>query len=159
MNDSLFLLLLWVGQFTIPLLNVDVGYAPLMTRVIAAGFFFAWVFWLLRKPGHKPNDLISRFLLIIAGLFLLSPAQFPWYYLWLLPLLALQPRVSLLLFTGLLPLSYLRFYFDAGGRADIFDTYLVWLQFVPVWLLLIWEWQKGKKGLIPGETVGYARKG
>jgi alpha-1,6-mannosyltransferase len=159
MNDSLFLLLLWVVQFIIRLLNLDVGYAPSMTRIAAAGIFFVWVFWLLRKPGPQPNDSISRFLLITAGLFLLSPAQFPWYYLWLLPLLALQLRVSLLLFTGLLPLSYLRFYFDARGWVGIFDTYLVWLQFVPVWLLLIWEWQKAKKVLIPGEAVGYARKG
>ena len=28
-------------------------------------------------------------MIVVAALFLLSPAQYPWYYVWLLPLLAL----------------------------------------------------------------------
>ena len=153
MNDSLFLLLLWGLRSAVYLLDMEVGNVSLLTRIAAAGLFLAWNAWLLRKPEPNPQDLIFRFLLITAGLFLLLPVQFPWYYLWMLPLLALRPRVSLLLFTALLPLYYLRFYFEVRGWAEIFDHYFIWLQFAPVWFVLIWEWQKGKKGLTPREAV------
>jgi hypothetical protein len=55
--------------------------------------------------------------------------------------------------TLLLPLYYLRYYFRARGMAHIHDQGIVWLEFVPVWLLLIWEWYKaeGRKSEGSGE--------
>jgi hypothetical protein len=69
-------------------------------------------------------------------LFMLSPTQFPWYYLWLVPLLALKPSWALLALTVTLPVYYLRYPLEALGEAVWFDYGLVWLEFVPIWLLL-----------------------
>jgi len=69
----------------------------------------------------------------------LSPTQFPWYAIWMLPLLALRPRLSLLLLMVLLSLYHLRYYFDARDTVAVFDNWLVWGEYVPVWALLVWE--------------------
>jgi hypothetical protein len=84
-------------------------------------------------------DFCRRCLMAIAALFLLSPTQFPWYYTWMLPLLAVSPRLSLLLLTFLLPLYYLRFYFVSLDNVGLFDNWLVWIEYVPVWILLVGE--------------------
>lgn len=39
---------------------------------------------------------------MVVALFVLSPTQFPWNYLWLLPSLALNPNAPLVLYTALL---------------------------------------------------------
>jgi hypothetical protein len=157
MNDSLFLILLWLSQITIHFLALDAAQPHSVAGAAALALFALWGFSLLKKPAPNPQGLISLFLLLTAGLFFLSPTQFPWYYIWMLPFLSLNPRISLLLFTPLLPIYYLRFYFEARGAAAFFDNFLVWLQFAPVWLLLIWEWRKGRK---EGNGMGaaYARE-
>ena len=67
----------------------------------AAGVLI-WTLYLSRRSWSDPRTLITRATWIVAALFLLSPTQFPWYYLWLLPLLALRPIWPLLLYTALL---------------------------------------------------------
>ena len=91
-----------------------------------------------------------RFLWPIAALYLFSPTQFPWYSLWILPFLAIQPQRSLLLLTALLPLYYLRYFFAARGLVEVHDMGIVWLEFVPVWCLLIWEGYRGRKDKVVG---------
>jgi alpha-1,6-mannosyltransferase len=88
----------------------------------------------------SPLELWQACLMVVAALFLLSPTQFPWYYLWVIPFLVMQPRPSLLLLSAILPLYYLRFHFKARHAAWIFDDYIVWLEYVPVWVLLLREW-------------------
>jgi hypothetical protein len=53
--------------------------------------------------------------------------------------------VSLLSLTLLLPLYYLRNYFDARGMPGIHDHGIVWVEFVPIWGLLFWEWYNERK--------------
>ena len=48
----------------------------------------AWIGRLLRKKIDDGADLCNRCLLLMAAVFLLSPTQFPWYYIWLIPFLA-----------------------------------------------------------------------
>jgi hypothetical protein len=79
-------------------------------------------------------------MLIVAVLFLLSPTQFPWYYVWVVPFLALSPSLGLLALTAVLPCYYLRFYFDARDQIALFDYGIVWLEYVPIMVLLIVEW-------------------
>jgi len=84
-----------------------------------------------------PNDsakLANRAALVTAMVFMLSPTQFPWYYVWLLPLLAVAPRWSLLAYTPLLSL----YYWQGGG------TIALWLQHAPVWFVLIIELTRGR---------------
>jgi hypothetical protein len=110
---------------------------------LAGGILAGWVAWLAWRPVKSPTDMARRMLLAVAGLFLLSPTQFPWYGLWMLPLLALTPKFSLLLLMVLLSLYHARYTFDARDNVAVFDNWLVWLEYVPVWVILVWEGMKG----------------
>ena len=92
-----------------------------------------------RERPADGTDVCRRALVVVAALFLLLPAQFPWYYVWLVPFLAIFPRYSLLLLTALLPLYYLRYYLDARGQVNLFDYGIVWVEYAPVWVLLLYE--------------------
>ena len=90
--------------------------------------------WLgLRRP-YDNRALCRRMGLVILLMLLLSPALWPWYYVAVIPLAAVaSPRLGLLLWTALLPLSYLE---GAGLSA----AQLTWLVHIPVWLVLGVEW-------------------
>jgi hypothetical protein len=143
MNDALFMLLGWLAEFL----------APANSQAVARIFFLiilaAWIIGLTYRRPDDPVELCRRSLLIVAVLFLFSPAQFPWYYTWILPLLAIQPRLSLLLLTVTLPLYYLRFFFDTRQNADIFDYGIVWLEYIPVCCLLFREWFLNRRRFVP----------
>lgn len=97
----------------------------------------ALIIWIARKPLAGPQDLIERALLTVAALVLLSPSQFPWYLIWLQPLLCLRTERGWLLATALMPLYYVSFYFYATDRAWIFRDIVVWLIWLPIWAVLI----------------------
>ncbi len=88
------------------------------------------------KPVAGPADLISRATLIIATLYLLSPAQFPWYLIWLQPLLSLHPIRGWLIATPLVAIYYASFYFHGQGTYWIFRDIVVWAIWLPIWALL-----------------------
>jgi hypothetical protein len=146
MNDTLFMLILSTVKFILGVSGHGVGYAQITARIVTAGILFMWIVWIVNREDQDPHETVRRFVLIIGALFLLNPTQFPWYALWMLPFLAVCPRDSLLILTALLPLYYLRFSLSARGMAEIFDKGIVWLEFAPVWLLLIWESYKGRRG-------------
>jgi len=138
-NESLFKLVNWGVQFVMSLFSASKETWEFVSRMLAGGILIAWIIWLCRKPLENGSDLLERCLLAVAGMFLLGPTQFPWYYIWLLPLLAVKPRFSLLLLAALLPLYSLQYYFMARGMNAWFDYGIVWLEFVPVWILLARE--------------------
>ncbi len=146
MNDALFMLPLWGFRFLARLLGGEIGWAGIAARIFVSFVLVGWVAWVLRKEPTNAKDLWEKGLFVVAAVFLLSPTQFPWYYVWLIPFLAIRPRFSLLLLTALLPLYYLRFYFLAHGNVNLFDHGIVWLEFVPVWILLIRDWHLGRRG-------------
>jgi alpha-1,6-mannosyltransferase len=115
--------------------------AGMIARVIVATILLAVVVWQIRKPVDDAEDVIRRCLIVTTVLFMVSPTQFPWYFLWLFPFLCLRPRFSLLLLTALMPLYNLRFYCKDIDRVALFDYWLVWLQYVPVWAFLLMEWR------------------
>jgi alpha-1,6-mannosyltransferase len=139
MNDALFKLVFWGSTLAVKGLKLAPGTAPDLARLLVGVLLAAWVLWLSWHPVDDGLDLARRGLLILVALFFLSPTQFPWYFTWLLPFLVLGPRTSLLLLTALLPIYYLRYIFLAQGRAEIFDYGIVWLEYLPVWILLLRE--------------------
>lgn len=145
MNDALFMVLLWVVKSVIKALSLNFASAQAATRGLVSLILFLWIFWVIRRDDRDPVRITRRCLMAVSALFLLSPTQFPWYFLWLLPFLALCPMVSLLSLTLLLPLYYLRNYFDARGMPGIHDHGIVWVEFVPIWGLLFWEWYNERK--------------
>ncbi len=142
MNDALFMLPLWLWRG----LSGGAPWAELATRISVGAVLVALVFRLCRTPWDNPGQLARRWVLAVAALFLLSPTQFPWYYLWMLPLLALVPLRSLLLLTALLPLYYLRFYLEGHGLVNLFDYWIVWLEYLPVLALMAYQWRQSGRG-------------
>lgn len=142
MNDALFMVFLWLpkqlGDFSSRELN-------LISRGIAGGIFLIWVLWVIQKDLVRKEDWWKKSLLLIAGLFFISPTQFPWYYTWVIPFLVICPHPSLLLMIVMLPLYYLRFYFKKTGNVDFFDYGVVWIEFIPVWIWILWEWYHSRK--------------
>ncbi len=145
MNDALFMLILWGCRYSMEAAGLHPGGGQLAARVVVLLILSVSVGLLLRGGIKDGRDLCGKCLFVVAAIFLMSPTQFPWYFIWMLPFLAIRPRASLLLLTVLLPLYYLRFYFAARGSVGTFDYGIVWLEFVPVWLLLAWEWLGGRR--------------
>ncbi|MFC1579606.1 glycosyltransferase 87 family protein [Thermodesulfobacteriota bacterium] len=142
MNDALFMLILWGVQMGLDVFQLNGANAQEVTRIVVSVILVLCILWAVRRPHEAPLEIGRRFLFVISALFLLSPTQFPWYSLWMLPFLSILPRLSLLLLTPLLSLYYIRYYFQAKGMVHIHDHGIVWLEFVPVWCLLMWEWIK-----------------
>ncbi len=157
MNDALFMLFSWLVQPLTRAIGVTVGREGLVTRFMVSGLLVAWTIKITFREGALDlSELCRRALLVISALFLLSPTQFPWYYVWVAPFLAIYPRRSLLLLNILLPIYYLRFHFQVLGRVDTFDTGVVWLEYVPVWILLFLEWRSGRSTVGPQGPGGTA---
>ena len=111
----------------------------LLARITVATLLLLWILFLAKKRTPQTPDTLNRLTLATAALFMLSPTQFPWYYLWILPLLTLSPRPSLLLLTLTLPLYYLKFHYDAHNTIDTFHTTIPYIEFTPTLLLLTYE--------------------
>jgi len=139
MNDALFMLILWAAQGTAALVGWGAPVAGLVARGVAVLLLVIVMAYARSRPTTSGADMLARALWVVAAVFLLSPTQFPWYYIWVLPFLAVRPLFSLLCLTVLLPLYYLRFFFEGIGAVGYFDYGVVWAEYVPVWALLLWE--------------------
>jgi hypothetical protein len=146
-NDSAFRILIYISELGLNLLGYETFHKFSVARFLVIALIAIWIAYTALGKTFKNEDLFKKSLLIIAFVFLISPTQFPWYYTWLIPFLAIKPRFSLLLLTALLPMYYLRYYFEPRGEIEIFTDLIVWVEFVPVWILLIWEWRKNR-GLV-----------
>jgi hypothetical protein len=138
MNDALYMLLWWVAEGAVRVLSLPQTEIHLVARMLATVILGCLVLYLCRNLRDR-YQMWESSLLAITALFMVSPTQFPWYYLWVVPFLAVRPRFSLLLLGTLLPLYYLRFYFKARGSTEIFDNYIVWLEYLPAWIVFLME--------------------
>jgi len=143
MNDALFVIILWLSEMFLQFQDLYPFHAQSVARAVSFALVVGWTLWLIRKDTDKPRELSNRLLLVVAGLFFLSPTQFPWYALWIIPFLAVTPRLPFLVLGILLPLYYMRYYLSARGLTSLFDNGIVWLEFAPVWFLLVWERLRG----------------
>ncbi len=121
-NTAVFHVIRWSIGHVLRMVSIDSGHAPAISRLVVGCLVLGFAITQSRRSITTANDLVRRSMLIVAVLFLLSPTQFPWYYVWLLPLLAVAPRNSLLLYTCLLPLYYFHYQYP----------WLVWVQHLPV---------------------------
>ncbi|MBI2528200.1 MAG: DUF2029 domain-containing protein [Candidatus Rokubacteria bacterium] len=71
---------------------------------LSVGALAAWVFWQGTRRREAP--LPARALPVIGGYLLLSPNLFPWYALWLVPVLAAVPSLPWIAFTGTVAMAY-----------------------------------------------------
>ncbi len=131
LNDTWAMLLGSLGGNEVPL--------GLMARATVAVTLAGLACALSLKPIAGADDLLGRASVTIAALVLLSPAQFPWYAVWLAPFLAFRPWTGFLILAATAPLYYLSFYFIAAGEPAVFTHYVVWIIWVPVWAALLIE--------------------
>jgi hypothetical protein len=126
-------LIKWIVSIT----GFSFSYDYLLPRFGIGIIYLIILYFIIRKRSEDHFIFLEKALLIIAILFLISPAQFPWYYTWIVPLLVIRPKAALLLYPVLLPLYNLNYLSD----------YFIYLQHLPVILFFIWELktQKMKK--------------
>lgn len=91
------------------------------------------------RPLGGPLDFVRRAVVVTCALFLVSPAQFPWYLLWLLPMMTLCPVWGIIFASVLVPAYYASFYFLAQDTYDVYKAYVVWAIWLPVWGVLAWQ--------------------
>ncbi len=152
MNDALFMVVEGIVQLASTPFNVFSDTVEQWSRYAVGAIVFVWLVILLRKPITEVSDLFNRLVLLLGVFFMLSPTQFPWYFLWLLPFLALSPRPSLLLLSVMLPMYYLRFYFSSIDNVEVFHNRLVWVEYAPVLLYSAYELYRYKLAPIPMDT-------
>jgi alpha-1,6-mannosyltransferase len=109
---------------------------PVWIRLILFGLLFA----ILAVTAHfftasREQVIEGSYVVLSAYLLLIYPAFHPWYLCALLPLLCILPSPAWLLFSSLLPLSYVK-YLTADGTMPMWATYV---QFIPLYALLALE--------------------
>ena len=101
-------------------------------------------------PIDDATDMLRRLGLVTAAMVLLSPSQFPWYALWVLPFAVFTPWSGLLVMTALMPIYYASFHFLARDTYAVYRDGVVFMIWLPVWALLAYEvWRINFKGEPP----------
>lgn len=120
--------------------NTAAMWGSITARGLMAGCVSAVALLMARTRATDATDFLKRALIIVAALVLLAPAIYPWYALWMAPLLALVPQLGLLLLFATIPLYYTYFYFAAREVTYLYQNGIVWLVWVPVWLWCALAW-------------------
>lgn len=120
--------------------------AGLVVRLAIGAGLVVLAVCLARDDRAAPDAIVARVAIVVLALFLLSPAQFPWYASWVLvfaPLLPLATHVGMTVF---LPLYYASFHLLAMKQYAALNPWLMALEWLPIWALLMWDartaWQR-----------------
>ena len=116
-------------NWIVSILGLSFSYDYLLPRFGIGIIYLIILYFILRKKSENHFTFFEKALLIVSFLFLFSPAQFPWYYTWIVPFLVIRPKAALLLYPVLLPLYNLNYISD----------YFIYLQHLPVIIFFIWE--------------------
>jgi len=144
-NAAIYTMFQWFIQEAISLLHITVSCLSCINRW---GIFIIYLIIcaiILRKTHKDKLHFFYKGMLIVAVLYLISPTQFPWYYTWMVPLLAVRPKASLLLYPLLLPLYQLNYLSD----------YIIYIEHLPILILFLLE----LKGEIWKEHFIYLQNG
>ncbi len=145
LNDAAFKIFLGISYVFLKITGQPTWEAYALARKIVLLVSAGWIIYITLQKTDEPRRIVDQCLIIIAAIYLISPTQFPWYVVWLIPFLALNPRRPLLLLTAMLPIYYFRYYFEAIGRVELFDYFIVWLEFGPVWFYIFYEWRNNRR--------------
>jgi len=124
----------------------DVLLAATGLEVVTTGVALGIVGGLALRFAWLKTDPLRATYLLLAAVLLLSPSVFPWYVTWLVPFLCFYPNPALLLWTVTVLLSYhVLIDFTALGQWH-YTPWLVWLEYVPVFALLLLGWLRPREG-------------
>lgn len=119
-------------------------HARLAVRVFGAFIILIGALAFAIPKPKSPREVAFRTLFISAGLFYLSPTQFPWYALWWLPFMVFHPYISLFLATPLLFLYNTGFLLDSPSTKILFVRLIIPLEHLPVLLFATYEFLSRK---------------
>lgn len=142
-NNAFFAWAAYVLEETVEGMTGDDTAAPLLRAASAlAGVITAMI--VAVRAGTNAADLMRGGMIIAGTVFYLSPAQFPWYAVWFLPLAAILRSWPLLLASATLPTYYLFFPLWSTEHEDTLVYGAAFLHSVPVlgWLAAdaLWRW-------------------
>ncbi len=135
-------------------------------RGLTSVLFLLILIGLLVRVARDPTlpQCLEAAFLTIAWFWLLAPTQNPWYWTWALPLLPFARGWAWRAVSGLLFLSYLRFwlvsrYPEAGvcgtayNGSQFFDFVIPWIEFGPwfLWLAIVAS-LRGRPHASPGDA-------
>jgi hypothetical protein len=156
-NDSLFGILLGMIEAVDPTTALksaifwlqqhlgDSGMIQALYRTVYPVYLARWsaaALWgvlALEVFRRRLPPLRGSFLLLTAAL-LFSPTVHPWYVLWVVPFLALRPDPAWILFTGLVPLSYLI------GAGPLSEGSIRAVEYLPLFVLLLLQVRGARRG-------------
>jgi hypothetical protein len=121
-NPSVMGVLLYVAQFFTgaPTVWVSrIGRAAMVIVLTAV----------VRQHVHRPTDLLASIWVVAAALALLTLTLHPWYLLWLLPFLAVQPKPAWVYLSGAVVLSY-AFYLTPSEPVRVAIALLEYVPFI-----------------------------
>jgi hypothetical protein len=129
------------------------GAAPVLTASwigrLALVITLAWV---ARGREETSQDLLGRVFVVGGAATLLTLTLHPWYLLWLMPFLAIQPRAAWIYLSGAVVLSYALYVITPPARAVI-----VLLEYAPFLLLLWRHWRRSRVEDRTPVPTGFAR--
>ncbi len=138
-NSSFFRITLFVSETVAEMFGFHIGHGQFTARVATAFMAVCGAGYAFFSKRWESGDLVGRCLFVSALLFLIVPTQFPWYYCWVVPFLALRKSGamwSLLSLTAFLPLYYAQY--GLSGQSALREV-IVWVEFVPVWIMIVFE--------------------
>jgi alpha-1,6-mannosyltransferase len=111
----------------------------LFARAICGAILLVVAVGMAVRPWQTVRDLLQRGFVVVSAIVLLSPAQFPWYVLWVLPLAVLAGSVVWHVAAATVSLYYMVFFTRVLGWPDFHRTVTVWVIWLPVWCLVARE--------------------
>jgi len=138
-SSAAYLVSEWVTNQITPYWVDDYLEIPFISRVLLGLLLIGFIGSICLRYAEDPNEMIWRMFLIIAAIYVLAPSHTPWYFIWLAPFLCFYPIRSFMLAGALIPLHYTYFHFASRDMEEIYHYGIVWLIWLPVWLLLCIE--------------------
>lgn len=122
---------------------VNLGLTPvtrfhyLIAKILSDLVILGMMLWSAWRPAETVDDLLRRSFAVLAVTLLVVPTLFPWYLIWLLPLMPLlgkRPSWAFVLLSGLVVLLY-TFYI-----AQVAYWWTPIVEYVPFYVVLAWEY-------------------
>ncbi len=134
----------WASYLVFLLVGSGAGEAYLRVLVALAAVGASLIAAAQRPAGFE--TMVARAAILAAVLFYLSPAQFPWYAAWFLPLAAASGSWSLSAASVGLPIYFLFFPLAAAGLRDLHGYGLAFLHLTPLLLVALLRRPWGRTG-------------
>ncbi len=151
-----------IEHLTEQILNItgtDVVSSSLLARLTLAALILTALVLVCSAKMANSQDMLRRVSILTTAMFFLSPAQFPWYLMWVLPYMCFFPIYGVYILTATIPIYYLAFYLYPRELDYVFSNALVWIIWLPAWsLLAIQAYSTNLRGNLsakssPGEPI------